>query len=34
MPIEANGKPVQFDGECRPGIELASKLAIPGWLSK
>lgn len=34
MPIEANGKPVQFDGERRPGIELASKLAIPGWLSK
>ena len=34
MPIEANGKPVQFDGERRPGIELAAKLAIPGWLSK
>ena len=34
MPIGANGKPVQFDGERRPGIELASKLAIPGWLSK
>lgn len=34
MPIEANGKPVQFDGERRSGIELASKLAIPGWLSK
>lgn len=34
MPIEANGKPVQFDGERRPGIELASKLAIPSWLSK
>lgn len=34
MPIEANGKPMQFDGERRPGIELASKLAIPGWLSK
>lgn len=34
MPIEANGKPVQFDGERRPGIELASKLDIPGWLSK
>lgn len=34
MPIAANGKPVQFDGERRPGIELASKLAIPGWLSK
>lgn len=34
MPIKANGKPVQFDGERRPGIELASKLAIPGWLSK
>lgn len=34
MPIEANGKPVQFDGQRRPGIELASKLAIPGWLSK
>lgn len=34
MPIEANDKPVQFDGERRPGIELASKLAIPGWLSK
>ena len=34
MPIEANGKPVQFEGERRPGIELASKLAIPGWLSK
>lgn len=34
MPIEANGKPVQFDGERKPGIELAAKLAIPGWLSK
>lgn len=34
MPIEANGKPIQFDGERRPGIELAAKLAIPGWLSK
>lgn len=34
MPIEANGKPVQFDGERRPGIELAAKLATPGWLSK
>ena len=34
MPIEANDKPVQFDGERRPGIELAAKLATPGWLSK
>lgn len=34
MPIEANGKPMQFDGERRPGIELATKLSIPGWLSK
>ena len=34
MPIEANGKPMQFDGECRPGVELADKLSIPGWLSK
>lgn len=34
MPIEANGKPMQFDGERRPGVELATKLSIPGWLSK
>lgn len=34
MPIEANGKPMQFDGERRPGVELADKLSIPGWLSK
>ena len=34
MSIEANGKPVIFDGERRPGSELAKKLAIPGWLSK
>lgn len=34
MPIKANDKPVQFDGERRPGIELAAKLATPGWLSK
>ncbi len=34
MPIEANGKPVVFNGERRPGAELAKKLVIPGWLSK
>ena len=34
MPIEANDKPVEFDGERRPGSELAEKLAIPGWLAK
>nr|DAW31995.1 MAG TPA: hypothetical protein [Caudoviricetes sp.] len=39
MPITVAGKPVTFitkDGkiaERRPGSELASKLAIPGWLS-
>lgn len=34
MPIQANGKAVVFDGERRPGKELAKKLAIPGWLEK
>ena len=34
MDISVNGEPVQFDGERRPGKELAQKLLIPGWLSK
>lgn len=34
MPIQANGKAVVFDGERRPGKELAKKLVIPGWLEK
>lgn len=34
MPIQIGGKDVQFDGERRPGKELAAKLAIPGWLAK
>lgn len=34
MVIQANGKPVVFDGERRPGAELADKLATPGWLAK
>lgn len=34
MPIQIGGKDVEFDGERRPGKELAAKLAIPGWLAK
>ena len=34
MDIQANGKPVIFDGERRPGSELAEKLVEPGWLAK
>lgn len=34
MDIQANGKPVIFDGERRPGSELAKKLVEPGWLAK
>lgn len=34
MPIVANGKPVIFNGERRPGAELAKKLVQPGWLAK
>ena len=34
MPITVMGKNVKFDGQRMPGIALAKKLVIPGWLSK
>lgn len=34
MPIQIGGKDVEFDGERRPGKDLAAKLAIPGWLER